>query len=270
MSSDQAFISFPPGYLGRDSFKFPLLADDDQLFAIAKPAGISCYQHEWTLGSPDISMALRRELLKEKPQLIRLGIRGLYRIFNLDAELSGVLLFAKNEESESLLKNAAGSSQLRYRFHLLASTDTEERSFACDLPLARHFTEKRMLVSHKTGKKCETRFRFLRPFGQYQLWEAETSELRPHQVRAHAAERGLNVVGENLYSDGGQVYLSRLKRGYLPGGDRERPIYSRICIHLIEVEFDIPDHDFAPIAAPLSRRFATLLKRLDEYRGRRG
>ncbi len=270
MSTENAFISFPPGYLGSQPVKFPLLVNDERMFAINKPAGISSAQHDWTLGTPDVSMALRRELLNGKPQLARLGISGLYRIFNLDAELSGVLLFAKDERNEELLKNASGSDMLTYRFHLLAYTETPEREFMCDLPLARHFNDRRMIVSHKTGKKTETRFRFLRPYGRYQLWEAETTTLRVHQVRIHAAERGLQVVGETLYSDGGQIYLSRLKRDYQGDGDREQPLYKALCIHLVEVGINVEGESFAPVTAPLPSRFATLLKRLDEFRERRG
>lgn len=270
MSRDQNFISFPPGYLGSQPLKFPLLVNNERMFGLNKPAGISCFQHEWTLGKPDISMALRRELISRKPQLERLGVEGLFRAFNLDMEASGLLLYAKNEENEQLLKNAAGSDQLVYRFHLLASAETDQKEFSCDLPLAKHFHDRRMVVSHKTGKKSETRFRFLRPFGQYQLWEAECTELRLHQVRVHAAERGLSIVGEDLYSDGGQVYLSRLKKGYMPSRGRENPIYAHLCLHLLEVEFRIPEVEIAPVVAPLPGRFETLLKRLDDFRGSKG
>lgn len=270
MSSKKEFISFPPGYLGNQPEKFPLVANNERLFAINKPAGIACFQHEWTLGKPDFSMALRRELLNEKPQLKNLGIEGLFRAFNLDAELSGVLVYAKNEENELILKNAVGSSQVVFRFHLLVKAETEDREFVCDLPLTNHFQSKRMVVSHRNGKKCETRFRYLRSFGHYQLWEAETTDLRAHQVRVHAAERGLKVVGEDYYSDGGEIYLSRIKRDYMPSRGREKPLYDALCVHLVEVEFRIPEVKLDSILAPLPSRFETLLKRLDDYRGGRG
>lgn len=269
MSSKSDFISFPPGYLGNRPEKFPLIANDDRIFAINKPSGLACFQHEWTLGKPDFSMALRRELLNEKPQLKKLGVEGLFRAYNLDSELSGALVFAKNEATELALKNAVGSSQVRFRFHLLATVETEDREILCDLPLAPHFNGKRMIVSHRSGKKCETRFRYLRSFGRYQLWEAETSLLRVHQIRVHAAERGLNVIGEEVYSDGGEIYLSRLKRDYMHTRGREKPLYGSLCIHLVEVQFDVPDLPMEPILAPLPGRFETLLKRVDEYRGGR-
>ena len=71
--------------------KFPLLVDHPGYFAINKPAGIACFRHDWTLGKPDVSMALRREILNEKPQLKALGMEGLFRVYRLDAELSGRL-----------------------------------------------------------------------------------------------------------------------------------------------------------------------------------
>ena len=270
MSRDDAFISFPPGYLGSRPVKFPLLVDTERLFAVSKPSGMACYQHEWSLGKPDLSMALRREILGEKPQLARLGIQGLFRIYNLDAEISGVLLYAKTEEAETLLKNAAGSGQLSFKYHLLVSQAPADRSLLCDLPIAKHFHEKRMLVSHKTGKKCATRFQYLRSYGQYELWEAESTELRVHQTRLHAAESGLKIVGETLYSDGGQIHLSRLKRDFKRSDDREAPIYPHLCLHLVELGIRLPDFETDSVCAPLPNRFETLLKRLDTYRGRRG
>ena len=101
--------SFPfPSDTFERPIKFPLLVDDPGYFAINKPAGLASFQHDWNQGKPDISMALRRELLNEKPQLKKLGIEGLFRAYKLDAELSGVLLYAKTPEWEELLKNATG------------------------------------------------------------------------------------------------------------------------------------------------------------------
>lgn len=265
MSDDSLFISFPPGYLGRQSAKFPLLANDDRFFAVNKPAGVACFRHDWSEGLPDISMALRRELLNQKPQLERLGVQGLFRVYNLDPEVSGALLYAKTPEMEELLKNASGSRQLVYRYHLLAAAETDGRAFVCDLPIARHFQEDRMLVTHSTGKKCETRFTYLRNFGRYQLWEAETRDMRPHQVRLHAAEMGLRIVGESLYAKEPAVLLSNLKRGYVKTGRlEETPLYEGLCLHLLQVDVEAGEpHRFPSVVAPLPKKFEGLLKRLD-------
>ncbi len=269
MSDSVPFISFPERYLGEQSAKFPLSVDHEGYFAICKPAGVACFQHDWNVGKPDISMALRRELLNEKPQLRALGLEGLFRVYKLDAELSGVLLYGKTEEWEERLRNAFGSRQLVFRYHLLVSTEREERSLYCDLPIALHSNGKRMLVSHKTGKKCETRFQYLRSYGRYQLWEAETRDFRPHQIRLHAAERGLNVVGERDYARGDRIFLSMIKRDYRRGREAEKPIYDALCAHLVSVEFEIPDWDLPGAGAPIPKGFETLLKKLDLHKGPR-
>lgn len=270
MSQSAPFISFPERYLGERPVKFPLLANTDGYFALNKPAGLACFRHEWTFGRPDVSMALRRELLNEKPQLKKLGVEGLFRVYGLDAELSGVLLYAKNVEWEERLKNALGSQQLTFRYHLLAQTESKSRERLCDLPLARHSHEPRMLVSHRTGKKCETRFRYLRSFGRYQLWEAESRSLRMHQLRMHAAESDLTLVGESEYAQGERIFLSMLKKDYRRRGRQaERPIYEQLCAHLVSVEFELPEESPPAIAAPLPKGFESLLKNLDRLKGPR-
>ncbi len=264
MSSKAPFISFPEGYLGGRPAKFELIHNSSEAFAISKPAGIASFQHSLELGKPDISMALRRELLAGKPQLSKLGVEGVYRAYNLEAGVSGVLLFAKNEENEEVLKNAFGSRQLLFRYHLLAKVEGELRERFCDLPIARHSESSRMLVSHKTGKKCETKFRYLRHYGSYQLWEAETRDMRMHQLRIHASECGISIVGETKYSSGGQVYLSRIKKGYRKSDRNERPLNDGICIHLLSVRLEFPEAPFLSVEAPLPSRFSSLLRRLEE------
>ncbi|MCH6255436.1 pseudouridine synthase [Puniceicoccaceae bacterium K14] len=269
MADKAKFISFPEGYLGPKPTKFPLLVDEPDYFAINKPAGMSCYQHDWTMGMPDVSMALKRELMNGKPQLARLGIAGVYRMFRLEAHESGVLMYAKSATVEEELRNACGSRQFIFKYHLLGLSDSEEREMECSLPVAKHFHEKRALVSHSTGKKCETRFKFLRNFGGFQLWEAETRDNRLHQVRLHAAESGIRIVGDTIYGGFEPLYLSKVKRGYRPNSEKERAMYDGVCIHLVNVEFDIPEREMSSIHAPLPSRFNSLLKRMEENRGYR-
>ncbi len=270
MPDNAPFISFPERYLGERSAKFPLLVDHPGYFAINKPAGIACFRHDWNAGKPDISMALRREILNEKPQLKALGVEGLFRVFKLDAELSGVLLYAKTEEWEEKLRNAFGSRRLVFRYHFLASTEREARELHCDLPIAAHSNGKQMLVSHKTGKKCETHFQYLRSYGRYQLWEATTRDMRVHQIRIHAAERELNIVGEAEYAKGDRIFLSMIKKGYRRGNAPENPIYDQICLHLVSVDFETPEENFPGAHVALPKGFVTLLKKLDLFRGPRG
>jgi len=265
MSEAAPFISFPEGFLGSRPRKFELLTNRADCFAVNKPAGMACYQHDWALGRPDFSMALRRSLLEGKPQLARLGIEGVFRVYNLEAEASGALLYAKTEEAEARYRNAFGAEQMDFLFHLLVRPEGEDPERVCALPVARHFEEPRMAVSHKTGKKCETRFRRLRRYGPYELWEARSRQLRLHQVRLHAAESGLRIVGDPLYGANEQLYLSRIKRDYRPGRRPERPLRQGLCLHLLRVEapaFGSGSGEALVVQAPLHKGFAAALSQL--------
>ena len=88
-----------------------------------------------------------------------------------------------------------------------------------------------MFISHKTGKKACTHFRFLGAYGYYELWEATASFMRPHQIRYHAADQGLVIVGEYLYGEELPLLLSQFKRKYT-GRDRERPLYEGLYLHM--------------------------------------
>jgi 23S rRNA-/tRNA-specific pseudouridylate synthase len=60
-----------------------------------------------------------------------------------------------------------------------------------------------MVISHKTGKKSRTDFRFIENVGPYEHWQATTRFPRPHQIRLHAHECGIGIIGENLYASHG-------------------------------------------------------------------
>ncbi len=265
MSTSPPFLSFPPRYLGSSSQKFPLIANTDGFFAINKPAGMSVAMDKWAVRTPDFSMALLREMEAEKPQLKRLGIEIVSRVNAIDPELSGISLFAKNKEAEEFLRNALGSRKMRFVYDLLVEPDIKEKSVVCDLPIARHDSEPRALISRATGRKTETMFQHQKSYGRYHLWEASTNVCRPHQIRLHAAESGLRVVGEGLYAISKPIFLSSLKRNYRRSSQEEKPLYSKICIHLRELLFENSDGSSVCVKADLPKRFAVLLKKLEQF-----
>ncbi len=94
--------------------------------------------------------------------------------------------------------------------------------------------------------------------------------MRVHQLRIHAAERGLNIVGETEYAKGDRILLSMIKKGFRRGNSPENPIYDAIWRHLVSVDFEIPGEEWPGAQAPLPKGFTTLLKKLDLFKGPRG
>jgi len=259
-------ITFPPGVLSPGPMRLPVLARGEGWFAVAKPAGLllaSDAMHPEE--TPTLVGAIHAAASAGKPQLAALGIGGCARIHGIDAEVSGVAVLASTEESAALLRNHIGSARWEFVYDLVTEAHDGPGEITCDLPLVPHETRPEVVVSHRAGKRSRTTFTPVRRLGRHALWEARTLENRPHQVRVHAAESGLRIVGESLYARVRLVYLSSLKRGYRPGHDEERPLHPGIALHLRAVRALPGSRPEVAAEAPLPKTLAALVRRLEDW-----
>lgn len=268
MKEHAPFISFSEGRMGDQPVRLDLVEDHPDWIALAKPAGMVVTPDPWYSGRPDLITALRADVAAGKRQLTDLGLVAPVAVNRLDRDESGLLLIAKNEAIGTDLRNRVGSGQLRLTYTLLAEGPTDTEVLESQLPLARHKGQRRMLVSHTTGKKASTQFQRIESFGRTQCWEASTDYGRPHQIRVHGAECELGILGEKIYRKTPLVYLSQLKRRFRRSGKPERPIYDHLALHLSRIELRIPDVEGWLVEAPLPKGFQVLMKRFREFGGR--
>lgn len=226
--SKPGHIGFPVPLLGMEPVRLPIYWDDGRVLVLPKPAGVQVWADNWYPRLPVMVEAIRHQAEQGKPELERLGIggEGLWAVQDPDPECAALTVWAREKAVAEAYKNELGSGNFEFRFRMVVKGGGVGSEANCDLPLARHREEARMVVSHKTGKTAETRFRRLRKLGSYEEWEALTVFPRRHQLLIHALESGLPVVGDSLYARERVVYLSRLKRGYRGKRDREeRPLF---------------------------------------------
>lgn len=265
--SGSELISFPPGVLGADAVRLPVLVRQADWFAVNKPAGVAVCADPLEPAAPGLLEAIGAALHAGKPQLQRLGIADCARVHGLDAEATGALVLATSPEAHARLRNAVGSRRVQFVYEFVASGRLA-CEVDCALPLARHSAEPRMVVSHRDGRISETSFRLVRELGEYRVWEARTRENRPHQVRLHAAESGLRIPGEAIYGRVPLVYLSAVKRGFRPGRGEERSLHSPLALHLREIEIH-EEGATVRVSAPLPRSLAVMIELLERHGGAR-
>ena len=265
MKDEARFISFPEGRLSEAPVRLDLIADHEGWCAVSKPPGLVLAADPWQAGITDLVSALRAEISDGKKQLATLGIVAPNAINRIDVDESGVAILAKNDDEGAVLKNLLGSSGLKMTYELLAEGSAGDSVLECSLPLSRHREEPRVLVTHRSGKKASTTFRRIESFGPVSRWEAETFYSRLHQIRIHAAESGLGILGERLYRSVPFVHLSDLKRKFRRRGRPERPIYGHIALHLKRVEIEYPDQMPITVEAPPPRGYSVLTRRLRQY-----
>lgn len=192
---NEEYINLPNLLKGKDS-NLKILYNQGVL-ALQKPAGVLIDAYPWYPDAPSIIYQLKQELAQGK--LTEYHLQNIYSIYSLEPEVTGVALIATDKQSSNDLRNQFGSDQILFRFILLSKSDLNADSLVCELPIAKHYRENRVLVSSKTGKKSKTLFSLIAKQGKYQLWEAQTTYLRMHQIRLHAMECGINILGETLY-----------------------------------------------------------------------
>jgi 23S rRNA pseudouridine1911/1915/1917 synthase len=242
-------LGFAPPLLGMQPLRLPVLFDDGELIALMKPAGILVLEDNWFPRTPVLVEAIRYEAARRKQELVDLnvGACGLWAVYDLDPECAGPVLFTRTKERAEELRNDLGSLRFTFGFEGVSRGSSFEGQLVCDLPLARHREEKRMVVSHKAGKQCSTTYYTGNLFGNFRFWSAETHLSRRHQILLHALESSLPVLGDQRYAGLAPLCLSRIKKGFRPKADRqENPLYPGPAYRLRVVRIPDGSEVYAP------------------------
>jgi 23S rRNA pseudouridine1911/1915/1917 synthase len=238
---ERNFIGFPPNTIRETSTRVKILLNGDDFLAIDKP--------------PNVSSEKIIEYLPK--QCTDLGLYYPKEVFTLDGEISGIFLIAKTKQSAAKLRNCYGSQLYIFTFDLLTLPTVLDKTITCDLPIAKHFSRPSMVVSHKTGKKSHTDFWFIENVGPYEHWRATTRFLRPHQIRLHAHECGIGIIGENLYAS----HSINVTKKFLKTPNLESHWSAQyLPIHLSCIEVNSSQK----IESPLPKKFQSFMKLLQK------
>lgn len=256
MSEDATFLSFPPRAVTDDPLRISVLWNSDVGIVLDKPPGIPVFQDSRLGGGAgSLLSAIREKAAVDGSQFDRLGLRSLAVVNQLARENSGAVLYTKNREGKAALKNAMGSSLFTFRYRFLSAGIIEGDEAVCDLPVAIHREKPLALVSHTTGKKATTRFRRLEVLDGCSLWESESAYDRFHQVRLHAAEVGVPIAGDEIYTNIGK------RRGANAGSTVDSALGGEpFFLHLFSLRFPVGDQ-WVEVEAPYPRDLELLLRK---------
>jgi 23S rRNA pseudouridine1911/1915/1917 synthase len=228
-----------------DLVEFAILAEDGDILAVAKPAGLvvhPAYRHpDGTL--TDAVFAYADRCGKPRPWLLH----------RLDRETSGVVLFAQTERTRRALVGQFERRQVVKRYLAVIAGHLAADSCEIDAPLGRDPRDRRRVTVSPEGKPARTRFRVLATQETFSLVLAEPLTGRTHQIRAHLASQGTPIAGDELY--GGATDATRAAG------------IERTQLHAWELVFRHPSTGeniaiCAPIPADMRATCATL--RLDD------
>lgn len=258
MENDRS-ITVSSALTGKGVQKLKVLYCDRGVLALEKPAGMLIDAYPWYEDTDSIVASLKREGLKKQPELATCQLSSIYSVYSLEPEITGVAVLTTDKETSAFLRNELGSGKFIFKFVLLAKSELQVSSIECDLPLAKHYTENRVIVSNKTGKKCKTVFNLMATSGPYQLWEAQTDYVRMHQIRVHAMERGIHIIGEELYTEADSPRSVAYKA--TAGKKLEKKLVCNgLCVHLHSVAWEQGGTQVV-VSSPLPQRMEDILSK---------
>ena len=173
---------------------FEVLFDDGDLLAAAKPAGLP------TLPGAGFHQATLLELVRQRAP----GAAPLHR---LGRWTSGIVLFARSQESRAALTRQWTAHEVRKVYRALASGSPARNTFIVESPIGRvpHSLLGSVHAATPGGKAARSEVSVLERREESFLCEVRIDSGRPHQIRIHLAVAGHPLAGDPLYISGGGI-----------------------------------------------------------------
>lgn len=213
----QLAYSRPPWEEPSVPLDFAVLYEDEDLLAIAKPAGLPVLP-----GGGFLEHTLLRQLQIRYPDLTPIPIHRLGR------GTSGVMLLARSPLAKSDLSRqmrnstqgeiGSGSARLHKTYRAIVGASHLPDYFVVTTPigLVPYPVLGRVYAATPTGKSAHSSVQVLRRDDNCTLLEVTIQTGRPHQIRIHLAAMGYPLLGDPLYGPGGRPYPVKNPQGNAP------------------------------------------------------
>lgn len=195
-----------------------IIYEDQNLLIINKPSGLAVH------GGSGLNFGLIELLRQMRPEE-----KSLELIHRIDRDTSGCVMLAKNAKILRAMHELFKTNQIKKTYHLLVKGYAKE-NFIVDEPLKKFVLSsgERMVRVHPEGQTARTEFKVLQRYENVSLLQASPITGRTHQIRVHAAVRGLPIIGDQKYGDKQTNQIMR-KLGL-----------KRLFLHARELKFTCP------------------------------
>ena len=172
-----------------------ILYEDEDLAVVVKPRGMVVHP---AAGHPDGTLV--NALLARLDSLG--GIGGELRpgiVHRLDKETSGLMLVAKNDETQEALSRMLKDREIEKHYRALAEGKFKEPEGEIDAPIDRSKKDRKKMAVDPEGRPALTRWKVLAEGNGCTLLDVHILTGRTHQIRVHLKSIGHPVCGDELY-----------------------------------------------------------------------
>lgn len=229
-----------------------ILYESDEIVALNKPSGL--------LSIPDREgkEPSLKILLKEK-------YGDIFTVHRIDRDTSGLIIFAKNQESHKNLSLQFEARLTRKIYVGLVIGSPSLKQGKIDSSIAPHPALNGTMIIHRKGKEALTEYEVEEEFGAFSWVRFQIHTGRTHQVRIHAKEMGHPLVCDPLYGDGKPILLSSLKHKKFKLSKNEleeRPLLNRLALHAFQLGFTTMSGEKIELEAPIPKDLRATLQQL--------
>jgi 23S rRNA pseudouridine1911/1915/1917 synthase len=183
-----------------DGPPIPILYEDRSILAIDKPPGWMLVPFSWQRTSRNLQAALVSSIAAGDFWARSRNLKFLRYVHRLDAETSGVLLFAKSHGAAEGYSQLFESRRMEKVYLAVVEGVPRVSEWTSTEPLGQVPGQPgRMRGDARLGKEALTRFKVLMSKGVQTLVEARPETGRTHQIRVHLACAGHPVARDYLY-----------------------------------------------------------------------
>jgi len=174
--------------------KLKIIFEDEYLIVVEKKEGLLTV----STGNPDETTAfsiLKNHVKKSSPD------NRIYVVHRLDRETSGVIMFAKNKEVQTILQENWHRIITRRIYVALVEGKVEKEK---DTIISWLSENEKSLKIHSSetdngGQQAVTHYRCVKSNEDYSLLEIELETGRKNQIRVHMQDIGHPIVGDKKY-----------------------------------------------------------------------
>jgi 23S rRNA pseudouridine1911/1915/1917 synthase len=227
------------GNAARAGLPFPVLYEDQFVIVIDKPPGKPT-------SSTDGSLSIQ-EIISE---FLKRQSKGKFRahvVHRLDKEVSGVLLFAKTNETMETIKENWQATEKHYYALVEGIPEKEEdtiRSWLIEDGSQKVHSTK----NTANAKLSVTNYKVIRLIKDHALLDVKTDTGRKNQIRVHLADIGCPIIGDRKYGASDEF-----KR--------------RVRLHAYSLAFPHPaDGRIITVKSPMPEGFLSLKMKDEHYK----
>jgi 23S rRNA pseudouridine1911/1915/1917 synthase len=232
-----------------------IISENDDFIALNKPAGL--------LSIPD-----REGKETSLKKILQDRFEKIFTVHRLDKDTSGLILFAKNEESHKHLSLQFEERQTEKIYLGLVNGSPAPSSGSINSPIAEHPGKKGLMVINRKGKEALTDYQVLEDFRIYSWMQFRIHTGRTHQIRVHMKEIGHPIICDELYGDGQPLLLSSFKNKFKlsKNEEQERPLLARLALHAWQLKFTDTKGNNQALEAPVAKDLRATLQQLEKWK----